>query len=308
MAARATVIIPTFGNARFARWAIQSVQQQTIQELEICLICDGSPQEMISFFKEMGKEDPRLKIFIYPKSPRTGEPYRDEVIRQTTGEIIGYCCHDDLWLPNHVQEVEEALKTCLFVHSIHASVNLPRDVGDVNTLFSQVIWIDLRNQAIVNKMLGKQRIPTLLGHFPNFFGLTAGAHTRESYLKLGEGWVTTPKRIQTDLYMWRKFLSAYGDQCSTIPRVTGLNFEKKLRKKWTEQERDQELKYYFEKIADPAFLRQIDQVAPRVSYPSNGPAKLIKWVKDFYRINQPTRYQSFADQTSRSRSESAVII
>ena len=74
MEVRATVIIPTFGNAKFARWAIKSVQQQSIKDIEICIICDGSPEEMISFFKGMEKEDPRVQVFVFPKSPRTGEP------------------------------------------------------------------------------------------------------------------------------------------------------------------------------------------------------------------------------------------
>jgi|SRR5271157_1749191 len=105
--ARATVIIPTFGNAKFARWAVKSVQRQTVTDIEICIICDGSPENMVSFLNNMRKEDPRIKVFVFPKSPRTGEPYRDIVIKQTTGKIICYCSHDDLWLPDHVRTMEK---------------------------------------------------------------------------------------------------------------------------------------------------------------------------------------------------------
>jgi glycosyltransferase involved in cell wall biosynthesis len=73
----ATVIIPTFGNATFAGWAIKSVQNQTVKNIEICIICDGSPENMVSFFRNIEKEDSRVKVFVFPKSPRTGEPYRD---------------------------------------------------------------------------------------------------------------------------------------------------------------------------------------------------------------------------------------
>ena len=65
--ARATVIIPTFGNAKFARWAVKSVQRQTVTDIEICIICDGSPENMVSFFNNMRKEDPRIKVFVFPK-------------------------------------------------------------------------------------------------------------------------------------------------------------------------------------------------------------------------------------------------
>ena len=126
MSARATIIIPTFAQARFARWAVKSVQQQTVREIEICIICDGSPPEMVSFFEDMAKEDSRICVFAYSKSPRTGEPYRDEVIRKMTGKIVCYCCHDDLWFPDHIETMEKALQKFDFTHTYHAIVNNPK--------------------------------------------------------------------------------------------------------------------------------------------------------------------------------------
>jgi GalNAc5-diNAcBac-PP-undecaprenol beta-1,3-glucosyltransferase len=250
MEARATVIIPTYGNAPFSRWAIKSVQQQTVKDIEICIICDGSPENMVSFFKELAKKDNRIKIYVYPKSPRTGEPYRDIVIKETTGKIICYCGHDDLWLPYHIRTIEKKLKRCWFTHSIHAVVNLPENIKDDEIIFSSVNWIDLRDPAIIKKMLGGQ----------NFFGLTYGAHRRKCYNELKEGWTTTPlKDTPTDLYMWCKFLSAFGKHCRTTMKVTALNFPKVIREDWSEQERSDELKDYFERIQDPAFLRNIHE-------------------------------------------------
>ena len=245
--ARATVIIPTFGNAKFARWAVKSVQRQTVTDIEICIICDGSPENMVSFFNNMRKEDPRIKVFVFPKSPRTGEPYRDIVIKQTTGKIICYCSHDDLWLPDHVRTMEKALKKCRFTHSLHVFVNLPETIKVENTLLGGMYWINI-NPEIIKKMQGGE----------NFFGLTFGAHTRKSYYELEEGWVTTPlKNWPTDLYMWCKFLTAFGEHCKTAIKVTALNFRQIDRKDWSEQRRDEELQQYFEKISTLEFSRQL---------------------------------------------------
>jgi len=253
MKPRATAIIPTFGNARFARWAIKSVQNQTVKDIEICIICDGSPDNMVSFFRDMEKEDPRIKVFVYPKSPRNGEPYRDMVIKQTAGQIICYCSHDDLWLPEHVQVMEEALRECCFTHSLHALVNLPEAIKDENTLLGAANWISINRKIIKMMQRGE-----------NFFGLTFGAHTRESYNELPEGWATTPRKdIPSDLYMWCKFLTAFGERCKTTMKVTALNFPKNPRKDWSEQQRDEELRRYFEKINDPLFLRQIYEMSLR---------------------------------------------
>ena len=63
MVARATVIIPTFGQAEFAVWPIKSVQAQTVRDIEICIICDGSPENMVDF---MRREIPEYKICYSP--------------------------------------------------------------------------------------------------------------------------------------------------------------------------------------------------------------------------------------------------
>ena len=206
---------------------------------------------MVSFFKEMGQEDPRIKVCEFPKSPRTGEPYRDIVIKQTTGEIICYCCHDDLWLPFHIEEMEAVLARCCFAHSMHATVRALQDMKDKDDFLSWLVLVSLKDKHIVKRMR----------YGENFFSLTFGAHTRKSYDKLEEGWVTTPKRtMPTDLYMWQKFLSAYQNRCDTVKKITALHFARIERRHWSEQERDDELKRYFERIQDSAFLAQINKI------------------------------------------------
>ncbi|MHB1314842.1 MAG: glycosyltransferase family A protein [Christensenellales bacterium] len=254
MAARATVIIPTYGEARFARWAIQSVAKQTVKDIEICIICDGSPAEMVSFFEELAKDDPRIRVFPYPKSPRTGEPYRDEVIRQTTGEIICYCCHDDLWFPGHIETVEAALKECDFTHTIHAAVNTPEEIKGPRSLFYFVYCIDLHDKKAFRQMINRR----------NYFGLTYAAHTRESYYRLKQGWETTPvKEYPTDWYMWRKILSDDAISCQTVMKITALNFPYDTRKGWPEQKRSGELQQYIEKMQDPHFKKEIEKILSR---------------------------------------------
>lgn len=251
---RATVIIPTFGNAPFVGWAIKSVQKQTVRDIEICVICDGSPEHMIRFLQQIAKEDGRIRVFTYPKSPRTGEPYRDIIIRQASGKIICYCSHDDLWLPDHVREMEKSLKTCPFTHSLHAIVNLPEHIKSDMELLADVYWISLKDEAIRDRMGGAE----------NFFGLTFAAHGRESYNQLKEGWATTPDpNIPTDLYMWKKFLSTYGHRCGTVTKITALNFPQIIRKDRTEAQRDDELKLFSDKIGDRAFSRRINRLALR---------------------------------------------
>jgi hypothetical protein len=247
---RATVIIPTFGPASFARWAIQSVQTQTVRELEICIICDGSPPEQIEIFRQMAVEDPRIAVFSYPKSPRTGEPYRDAVIRATSGPVICYCCHDDLWLPDHVETIAQALDRVAFTHTIHAAINTPEEMARSRQLFAALYLDDLADPATLGRLQAQQ----------NSFGLSFAAHTRAAYGELSEGWVTTPDRqIPTDLYMWQKLAGRLTGRMATTYRVTALCFPAALRRGWSEARRCDEIAAYTAKIRAPGFGQELNQ-------------------------------------------------
>jgi glycosyltransferase involved in cell wall biosynthesis len=255
--ARATVILPTFGEARFARWPMRSIQNQTIKDIEICVICDGSPGHMAHFFESMKRSDPRIEVFRFAKAPRTGEPHRDEVIERTSGRIICYCSHDDLWLPNHIEVIERRLKRSCFTHTLHASIDPSDGVVGGPSVSPAVIYTDLGRSKFKRRML-KGR---------SYIGLTFGAHTRESYFELKERWVTTPREHRyTDLYMWQKFLRTFEHRCSTIFEITALHFAFPSRRTWTEEERDQELEEYYQKLQDPVWRDRISRLARHVSW------------------------------------------
>lgn len=270
MAARATVLIPTYGQARFARWAVKSAQRQSVADLEIRILCDGSPPEMVAFFEDMAREDARIQVLAFPKSPRTGEPYRHLVLAQTTGRIVCYLSHDDLWLENHVAELEKSLASCPFTHSLQAVVRTPAESGGEATL-KLVNREDLRRRRVERAMLDGN----------NFFGLSFAAHTREAYAALSEGWVTTPiPHMATDLYMWRKFLAAFPGQSRTVRKLTALNFPKPERLEWTEAQRDAELEQYFEEIQEPRFVRELEAEVRRLA---TLPGRLLRRLKRLLR-------------------------
>ena len=232
---------------RLQNGRLKAFSVQTVPELEICVICDGSPAKMVSLFNEIAKDDNRIRVFTYPKSPRTGEPYRDEVIRGTSGKIVCYCAHDDLWLPWHVETMEQALQDCGFTHSIHTYIN-PTD--DKDEEFSQYLF-DFSDEAYVQDMMKGL----------NYFGLSFAAHTREFYFSLGEGWTTTPiADIPTDLYMWQKFIRHDLTACKTMRKVTALCFPKPFRKDWSSAEREQEIMKYSEKLNSPVLQKKMDDL------------------------------------------------
>jgi hypothetical protein len=117
-----------------------------------------------------------------------------------------------------------------------------------------VLLADLSDPDYQEKMLDGQ----------SFFGLTFAAHTRESYFQLPERWATTPASHPfTDLYMWRKYLAAFGPKCRTTAQYTALNFRKGDRADWPPERREEELRFYLEELRRPAYLEALASL-PRV--------------------------------------------
>lgn len=265
MGARATVIIPTFGKAIFAQWAIKSVQNQTVQDLEICIICDGSPPEMVAFFEKIAREDPRIQLFTFPKSPRTGEPYRDIVIKKTTGQNIFYCAHDDLWLHNHIEQLERTLQNNQFTNSFNLYIEAIEKTVDPDRQFTEQL---LNEKELINRIASfdftKKKYGPIFrwGYF--LTGLTCGAHSRKAYFNLKEGWITTPlKYIPTDVYMWYKFIFSNRWAFKTTQKVTALRFAQNPRNNWSEQKRHNELMHYYGIISSCKFINRLNELSLR---------------------------------------------
>lgn len=249
MGAKVSVVIPTFGPARFARWAVSSVQRQTVKDLEILIACDGSPDDTVVSFHNMAREDPRIRVLTFPKAAIGTSPHTDSAIQTATGDIICYCGHDDLWLPNHAAVLQEVLSNNVFATTVHAIAHLPRDASREGRLLFHVYLQNIAEAGTRQKMLEKH----------NFYGLTFCAHTRDAYLTLEKGWQdTAPEGIPTDLYMWQKFVRMYGDQCRSVPRLTALQFSAKRRAALSVQDRYDELRTVFEQMQKPGFAEEIE--------------------------------------------------
>ncbi len=120
--ARVLVIMPTFDHGPLLRHSIPAVLRQSLDDFELLVIGDGAPDITQKIVDELATSDDRVRFVGYPKSPRTGEPYRDIAIRESDCEYVAYAADDDLWLPNHLEELLRVLADADFGHTMVASV------------------------------------------------------------------------------------------------------------------------------------------------------------------------------------------
>jgi glycosyltransferase involved in cell wall biosynthesis len=93
-----SVIIPTYNSADFLPQAIDSVLQQTYENIEIIVIDDGSMDHTEAVLK------PYTERIRYFKKPNGGpSAARNMGIAEARGEFIAFQDADDLWLPEKLQ-------------------------------------------------------------------------------------------------------------------------------------------------------------------------------------------------------------
>ncbi len=224
------VIIPTFDNGPTLRPAIHGVLHQSEQDVQVVVIGDGAPPSTDSLMDEMCAADHRVHYVPRPKSPRTGEPYRDEIIRATDAEFVLYSSDDDIWMPDHA----EVLCRALADHDLAATLSI--GVND-RLYLSRMDYSDPTDRALE---LTESRV-----------GLTESGHRMDSYLRLPVGWRTAPPGRYTDHWMWCQWLEQPWVRATTVPEWTVVHIPKPLRLGVPGPDREKEQWRWAEEFSSP---------------------------------------------------------
>ena len=239
----ASVLIPTHGRrAATLPFAVASVQAQGNHDIEILIVGDGVDDPIRATVERLQAADSRIRFFDFPKASRNGESHRDGVLRQARGRIVCYQADDDLWLPGHLQDMQAALEDADFVGAMHVNVELN---GRIRGYF-----FDIERPEFRDLWVSWQAHP--YGPWAsNGFGLAFGAHRLDAYLRLPEGWTTTPPGLATDQFKWTKFAREPWCRIRALQWPVSLHFPAPDRRNWTDQQRADELARWTQIIARP---------------------------------------------------------
>ena len=90
---KVSVIVPTYNNEKYLVRCLISLIKQTLKEIEIIVINDGSTDRTKELLNEFSKTDCRIKV-IHQENKKQGAA-RNEGLKIAEGEYIGYVDSDD---------------------------------------------------------------------------------------------------------------------------------------------------------------------------------------------------------------------
>jgi hypothetical protein len=286
----ATVLIPTHERVESLRLAVQSAQEQTLQDFELFIVGDGASAPTRELVSDLCARDERLRFFDFDKAPGQGELNRHRALQEADSRFVAYLGDDDCWMPNHLAVLDALLAEADFCHTLQVGIDRDRQIV--------VLPADLQNRSFRERMLSEVF---------NRFDFTFAGHTVEAYRRLPHGWRTTPAEFPwTDLYMWRQFLAEPWCRVKSAMIPTGINTWSHQRPHLSDSERADDLAYWRGRLADPGFREELwRQVADRFA------ADAVAFEMELYRLNASTRalaeaHAAMAAELAQSRDQLAA--
>lgn len=233
MTLTATILLPTTTDrGPLLPLVVGCIQRQTVTDFELFIIGDGVTEATRTVCRQLAAEDSRIRFFDHPKHPRRGEEYRHAALQEAQGRIVLYTCDRDLWLPQHIAQMDHCLQTADFVSGHYYTV-LP--TGELSST--------LKSTAFEETVL------------------SAIGHTLALYRALPQGWATTPARFPTDVYMARKLVQH--PTCRPVVNwiPTFLYFKRGNHPGLSTAERYRELHHWVDLMQEPTRLHQAERTA-----------------------------------------------
>lgn len=136
-----SVIIPTYKRADKLLRAVNSVSQQTYENLQILIVNDNEKNDKYSqelYSLKATIKDKRV-VLIEQEKHINGAAARNAGIKAATGEFIAFLDDDDVWVPTKIE------------HQIKELSILGKEYGGVSTLFYSFLDDDVILESIPYK-------------------------------------------------------------------------------------------------------------------------------------------------------------
>ena len=99
-----SVVIPAFNNAALLRETLDGVKRQTMKNMEVIVVDDGSNDDTAEVVRCYDSE------IVYRFQPNHGQAVaRNNGVSLARGDYIAFCDHDDVWNERHLEKLVECM-------------------------------------------------------------------------------------------------------------------------------------------------------------------------------------------------------
>jgi len=169
--AKVSVIVPVYNCEAFLPECIASLRAQTLEDLEMIFVCDGSPDNSLSILRAAQEEDARIRVIAF-ETNRGVSAARNAGIEAASGEYVIFCDGDDWIEPQMYERLYDMAVSCdadiafcrVFKDYPHKQENVPLGF-DTGARFDEQAIRDTLIPAMLSKETDSDDLP-LSGYTP----------------------------------------------------------------------------------------------------------------------------------------------
>jgi teichuronic acid biosynthesis glycosyltransferase TuaG len=124
-----SVVVPLYNTEKYVAECIRSALDQTLQDLEVLVIDDGSRDRSVKIVEEIARRDSRVRLLQHPGGINLGVSRTRRLgIMEASGEYIAYLDADDAFEPSKLERQVSLMKAhpaCLLCHTGIKAVVVP---------------------------------------------------------------------------------------------------------------------------------------------------------------------------------------
>lgn len=143
-----SVLIPVYNMSKYLRECLDSVVNQTYQNLQIVVVDDGSTDNSLDIIREYEQKDERVEVFTQENAGVAAA--RNNLLSHIKGDYVIFVDSDDWIELNMVEFLVETLKR---TNTDIATCSMVKDIS--NNSFNQEIW---EHEKTVYEFLRHERI------------------------------------------------------------------------------------------------------------------------------------------------------
>jgi len=128
---KVSVIIPAYNAMAFLPETLESVLNQTFTDLEVLIINDGSPDDIVEWASEI--QDSRVKLISQENQGISGA--RNTGIWSSQGEYLAFLDADDIWEANKLEKQVECLDKNLDVGMVSSWISTIDSNGNLINIY-----------------------------------------------------------------------------------------------------------------------------------------------------------------------------
>ena len=104
-----SIAMTTYNGEKYLREQIDSILAQSIQDFELVVCDDCSSDSTIEILEEYQQSDKRIKVYKNDSNLGFKKNF-EKAISLCDGDYIALCDQDDIWSPEHLEILKEAIK------------------------------------------------------------------------------------------------------------------------------------------------------------------------------------------------------